>query len=328
MLLQNLKANRSPVPDKIHPLVLKHCSYELAPILKVIFTQSLNTCSIPLDWILVNVTPVYKKGNKDLPVNICLTSVCSMVMEHVIYHSIMSHLNRNDVLSGSQHGFRAGYSCSIQLILLIEDLNFHMDHNFQVDMILLDFSKAFDTVSHCHLLKKLKFYHIENQVIHWIEKWLTLRKQHVLLDRESSAVSSSVPQGTVLGPLMLLIYINDITEDISSQLRLFTDDCLLYFPIKSEQDSILLQRDLDTLSQWAKVWQMRLNLSKCTVMRCTRSHNHIIVNYSLYRSTLSVTHKHMYLGVMLDDHLSWSIHVTNVANKAIYKDVKFSQTSC
>ena len=159
-------------------------------------------------------------------------------------------------------------------------------------------------------------YHIENQVIQWIEKWLTVRKQHVLLDGESSdyvPVSSGVPQGIVLGLLMFLIYINDITEDISSQLRLFADDCLLYCAIKSEQDPILPQQDLDTLSQWAKVWQIRFNLSKC---RCTRPHNPIIVNYSLHGSTLSVTHKHTYLGVMLDDHLSWSIHITNVANKA------------
>ena len=116
-------------------------------------------------------------------------------------------------------------------------------------MILLDFSEAFDTVPHCHLLKKLNFFHIENQVIQWIEKWLTVRKQCVLLDGETSdhiPVSSGVPQGTVL---MFLIYINDITEDISSQLRLFTDNCLLYHTIKSEQDSIFLQWDLDTLSQ-------------------------------------------------------------------------------
>ena len=202
----------------------------------------------------------------------------------------MSHLNRNDVLSGSQHGFRANYSCSTQLISLIEDLNFHMDHNVQVDMILLDFSKAFDTVPQCCLLKKLKFYHIENQVVHWIEKWFTVRKQRVLLDGESSdhvPVSSGVPQGMMLGPLMFLIYINDITEDISSQLRLFADDCLLYLSIKSDQDSILLQEDLDTLSLWEKVWQMWFNLSKCTVMRCTKSHNPTIVNYSLHGFTLS-----------------------------------------
>ena len=117
---------------------------------------------------------------------------------------------------------------------------------------------------------------------------------------------------------MFLIYINDIIEDISSQLRLFADDCLLYRTIKSEQASVLLEWDLDTLSLWAKVWQMRFNLSKCTVIRCTRSHNPMIINYSLHGFTLSVTNKHsyMYLGVMLDDQLSWSIHITNVANKA------------
>ena len=111
-------------------------------------------------------------------------------------------------------------------------------------MTLLEFSKAFDhdTVPHCCLLKKLKFYYIENQVVQWTEKWLTLCKQHVLLYGESFdyvPVSSDVPQATVSGPLMFLIYINDITEDISSQLRLFADECFLYLPIKSEQDSML-----------------------------------------------------------------------------------------
>ena len=115
---------------------------------------------------------------------------------------------------------------------------------------------------------------------------------------------------------MFLIYINDITENISSQLRLFADDCLLYLAIKTEQDSILLQQDLDTLSQWAVTWQMRFNLSKCTVMRCTRSQNPMVADYSLHGSILSLSHNHVYLGVMLDDHLSWSTHVTNVANKA------------
>ena len=111
--------------------------------------QSLNTGNIPADWLETNATPVYKKGAKDLAANyrsISLTAICSKVMEHVIYHSIMSHLNHNNVLS---NGFRVGYSCSTQLISLIEDLNSHMDHNLQVDMILLDFSKEFDTVLHC-----------------------------------------------------------------------------------------------------------------------------------------------------------------------------------
>ena len=124
-------------------------------------------------------------------------------MEHIIYHSIMSHLNKNYVLSNSQHGFRAGYPCSTQLVSLIEDLNHHMDHYAQIDMILLDFSKAFDTMPHCRLLKKLKFYHIESDIICWIEKWLTAHRQQVLLDGQSSdfvSVSSGVPPGYSFGP--------------------------------------------------------------------------------------------------------------------------------
>ena len=320
--MHNLDANKAPGPDGIHPTVLKHCSSEVAPILKVIFVQSLSTGNIPSDWLLANITPVYKKGNKDLPANyrpISLTSVCSKVMEHIIYHSIMNHLDGNNVLSSSQHGFRTGYSCSTQLVSLIEDLNFHMDRNVQVDMILLDFSKAFDTVPHRRLLDKLKFYHIESNIMRWIEQWLTARHQRVLLDGESSdyvPVLSGVPQGTVLGPLMFLIYINDITENISSQLKLFADDCLLYRAIRTEQDALLLQKDLDSLSQWATIWQMRFNPSKCTVMRCTRSQTPFTTNYFLCGSTLSTSHNHQYLGVTLDDQLSWSAHIINVANKA------------
>jgi len=113
-------------------------------------------------------------------------------------------------------------------------------------------------------LSLVKFYRIESDIICWIEKWLTARQQRVLLDSQSSeyiSVSSGVPQGTVLGPLMFLIYINDIMKNISSQaiIRLFADDCLLYRVIKTKQDSFLLQKDLDALSQWVVIWQMRFN---------------------------------------------------------------------
>ena len=322
ILLENLEAVKSPGPDGIHPTILKHCASELAPVLQVIFTQSLNTGDIPTDWLVSNVTPVYKKGDRNLPSNyrpISLTSICSKVMEHVIYHSIMNHLQDNQVLSNSQHGFRAGYSCTTQLISLIEDISFNMDAHKQVDLILLDFSKAFDTVPHHRLLTKLKFYQIDNQVVDWIAKWLTLRKQRVLLDGESSdyvPVTSGVPQGTVLGPLLFLIYINDIVENISSKIRLFADDCLLYRIITSVHDTTALQKDLDTLTQWASKWQMRYNIDKCSVMRCTRSLHPIVANYSLCGINLDVSDQHTYLGVVLDKSLSWLPHITYVANKA------------
>ena len=184
---------------------------------------------------------------------------------------------------------------------------------------MLDFSKAFDTVPHKRLLAKLHHYRIDHQVCAWIQSWLTQRTQSVVVDGVSSPpvrVLSGVPQGTVLGPLMFLLYINDIATGISSPLRLFADDCLLYQTIKSIEDSIILQKDLELLSQWTTVWQMKFNISKCIVIRCTRSLTPFQYDYKLSDITLSTNEQHPYLGILLHKALSWSGHITNIANKA------------
>ena len=141
----------------------------------------------------------------------------------------------------------------MQLITLTEDSLHALDHQKQVDIILLDFAKAFDTVPHQRLLTKLQYYGIRNNTFNWIKTWLTDRTQCVLLNGKSSTpvtVTSGVPQGTVLGPLMFLLYINDSTRSISSPLWLFDDDCLLYRVIDSQNDASILQQDLDRLSEW------------------------------------------------------------------------------
>ena len=140
----------------------------------------------------------------------------------------------------------------------MEDLSFAMDNQRQVDVILLDFSMAFDSVTHQRLLKKLLHYRINNNIYNWIETWLTRRSQSVALNIisfDSVPVQSSVPQGTVLGPLMFLH--NDISTH--SPLHLFADDCLLYRVINTEQDALQLQHDLNTLSSWAEIWQSKFN---------------------------------------------------------------------
>ena len=149
-----------------------------------------------------------------------------------------------------------------------------MDNHLQVDVILLDFAKAFDRVPHRRLLQKLSSYGIDCYTYQWIETWLTQRTQQVVMDGDSSlpaTVLSGVPQGTVLGPLIFLIYINYISEQVSSQIRLFADDCLLYRVIRTEADTQQLQSDLDCLAQWAQVWQMSINVNKCVVMHCSKS---------------------------------------------------------
>ena len=241
-----------------------------------------------------------------------LVICCCKTMEHIIYHSIIPHLNSFNVLIENQHGFRSQHSCVTQLISLLEDLSYSMDHHQQTDVSLLDFAKAFDSVPHQRLLVKLKHYGITNNICHWISTWLTQRSQQVVLDgasSESVSVQSGVPQGTVFGPLMFLIYINDITESISSPLRLFTDDCILYKTITTEEDAVQLQNDLDHLFAWAIKWQLHFNVTKCIIMHFTRSLSPILFNYKLNDCNLTTSGQHSYLGILLDNKLSWSSHI-------------------
>ena len=320
--LDNLDPNKAQGPDKIAPFVLKNCAAEIAPMLEIIFNQSLNTGVLPSDWLTANICPVFKKGSRNIPSNyrpISLTSSCCKIMEHIIFHAIMEHVQHNNILIDNQHGFRSGHSCQTQLISLVEDLSYAMDSGFQTDVILLDFSKAFDTVPHKRLLNKLQNCKINNFIMTWIKSWLTQRTQCVVVDGISSSsvsVLSGVPQGTVLGPLLFLIYVNDIASGVSSSIRLFADDCILYRTVKCEADSIILQRDLDILSQWSTLWQMKFNVSKCVLICCSRSPNLFQYNYQLYDHILDVRDEHLYLGVLLHKSLSWSNHIAKTSAKA------------
>ena len=140
-------------------------SEEIAPILTILFTQSFNSGDLPNDWLTANITPVFKKGDKSNPSNyrpISLTSLCCKLMEHC--HNIMNHLESNHILNDYQYGFRSSHSCQAQLISIIEELQVALDCHHQVDLLMLDFSKAFDTVLHQHLLKKLKYYGINGKL--------------------------------------------------------------------------------------------------------------------------------------------------------------------
>ena len=143
----------------------------------------------------------------------------------------------------------------------------------QTDVVVLDFSKAFDVVPHQRLLHKLDHYGIRGTTLNWIQNFLTTRAQKVVVDgssSESARVRSGVPQGTVLGPLLFLTYINDLPSTVSSAVHLFADDCLLYRPIKCRADQEQLQRDLSALQDWADRWGMCFNPSKCSVLRVSR----------------------------------------------------------
>ena len=185
----------------------------------------------------------------------------------------MDHLDQHSVLSDKQHGFRSKHSTETQLILTTHDLSKYLNNKSQINMIIMDFSKSFDTVPHNRLLNKLKRYA-------WISKFLTCHEQRVVVSGEHSPwthVKSGVPQGTVLGPLLFLIYINDLPNNIHSTVRLIADDCVLYREINTQLDSQKLQKDLDELTKWEHDWQMHFNPDKCFVMKLTLTTNNLII---------------------------------------------------
>ena len=229
------------------------------------------------------------------------------------------YLEQYNILSPLNHGFRSKFSCETQLLLTRQDLLSARDNKIQTDLAILDFSKAFDTVPHERLLGKLEFYGIQRQILQWTAAFLGTRDQQVVVDGHkfsASRVESGAPQGTILGPLLFLLHINDLPSVASSQVRLFTDDCLLYRQIRSQSDSLALQQDLSALEGWGKDWGMRFNPGKCNIMHMAIPGRPLSFMYSLCGQVLQSVDEAKYLGVTIPNELKWSPHVNSVANKA------------
>ena len=192
--------------------------------------------------------------------------------------------------------------------------------NQQVDIILLDFAKAFDKVQHERLIHKLDYYRVGGTTLKWIRPFLSHRQQEVVLDgvtSDTAQVTSGVPQGTVLGPLLFLVFINDLPESIkSAQCKLFADDSLLYKVIENQADSNILQLDLTTLDTWEEMWQMSFNHSKCIVLRIApRNKKKLQYEYKLHGHILETEEGSSYLWVTITDNLMWDKHIQNITNK-------------
>ena len=188
-ILNKLNPAKASGPDGISPRVLKEGAHEIAPALALIYNRSLETGVVPTDWKTANVCPVFKKGQKYDASNyrpIPLTCIASKLMEHIIVHEIMDHAKREDILYPLQHGFREQRSCETQLTAFLDDMSLRMSEGKQSDVLIMDFSKAFDKVNHSLLLHKLNSYGIRGEVNQWIGSFLHGRRQCVVVDGEKS----------------------------------------------------------------------------------------------------------------------------------------------
>ena len=259
---------------------------------------------------------IEKKAENYRPIS--LTSVAGKAMEKIIRDKLVNHMERNNLFNKSQHGFVSGRSCTTQLLEFMEEATQALDRGEDVDVIYLDFAKAFDKVPHKRLLKKLSGYGIKGKVYNWIKEFLSNRKQRVVINGMQSEwrkATSGIPQGSVLGPILFLIFINDMPEVLNCCMKLFADDAKLYSPIKEENDRIRMQVGLKNAEEWAKIWKMFFHIKKCKYLHIGKNHPDTQYIMSEDQNPTEVTRvtSEKDLGVIFDEKLIFRDHISKKA---------------
>ena len=319
--LKKLDPNKAHGPDGIPSRVLKELNEQLALPLSILFNKSLQEGKIPHDWKEAEVVAIFKKGSKHDAGNyrpVSLTCITCKVMESLVRDEIVSYMNDNKLYAQCQHGFRNHRSCMTQLLEVMEDFNNFIDNHDDIDVIYLDFRKAFDSVPHERLSLKLQEHGLTGNVLKWIRDFLANRTQRVRVGKEYSdegKVISGIPQGSILGPVLFTIFINDLPDNIESACKVFADDTKIY---NSPLNHDILQRDLCKLEDWSINWQLYFNTGKCKVLHIGKNNPELD-----YKMKLGDTHVDIMkcenekdLGVTFDKCLSFDVHITNAISKA------------
>ena len=313
-ILKSLDKNKSSGPAEIPPIVLSQCANSLAPSLCALINKSLELGQFPENWRSANICPIYKSGDKSDITNyrpISLLSVASKVAERCIFNRIYPLLH--DQIYTLQHGFMKGRSTVTQLLQVLHDILKSVIKGEQVDMVYLDREKAFDKVPHDLLIEKLQSFGIYGNLLKWLNSYLTNRQQRVVLEGKSSSwleVTSGVPQGSSLGPLLFISYINDMPLKLRhSTIALFADDSKCYRRITKVQNCQELQDDINHLFKWSVEWGMSFKIEKCFVLSINQSNKHQPFKYTMNDVTLSTVNEVKDLGIFLDTKLSWDKHI-------------------
>ena len=280
---------------------------------------------LPRDWVTANVVPIHKKCDKRLASNyhpISLTSVFVKTMERIIRSQLVNVLEEDGCISEEQFGFRKNRSTTSLLLSAVHDWSYCLEKCSTMHCVFLDLAKAFDSVPHEHLLLKLRYLGISGDLLNWIRFFLTERFQRVVVKGFYSSwtkVKSGVPQGSVLGPILFLLYIDDLRHEVEySTLKVYADDIAIYREVKSERDCVLIQQDLDRVFNWSMKWQLRLNSIKCNALEITNKRSRLssYVDYRINGVPIQWSAVVKYLGILLNYKLNWSDHCNYVASKA------------
>lgn len=320
ILLSKLDVSKSMGPDEIHPKLLKYLSgnVDFVNTITILFNKCIRDENIPNIWKTATVIPLHKKGSIHLPSNyrpVSLTCILCKVYEKFIRTHILNFVK--DHINSSQHGFLQGKSTLSNLLESIDTINEFLSESNFADILYLDFSKAFDTVSHYRLLIKMENFGISTNIINIVKDFLSDRTMKIKVGSafsKSQHVPSGVPQGSVLGPLLFLIFINDLPNSIKSFVELFADDVkLLVGPCMQD----IVQTDLDELSEWEDTWKLKFNVDKCKVLHCGR--NNTKFKYKLNNKDLDEITEERDLGVVFNQSFDFSNHILSIISKANQK---------
>ena len=339
--LSKLRTDKSCGPDGVHPLILNKLADSMSLPLSLIYQLSLSTGQVPNIWKEGVVTALFKKGKKSDPANyraITLTSIVCKILERIIVEELVKHLKRNNLQNKEQHGFTMKKSTVTNLIEALNIWSEALSHNLPVDIIYLDYEKAFDKVPHQRLLLQLAKFGITGEVLNWVKDYLQARTQKVRVNgsySKTSSVLSGVPQGSVLGPALFLIFVADVTHIIQNFISLYADDSKLFSYIldsdsnQHTQDS--LQKDINQLCQWSDKMQMSFNVDKCHILHLGQQNTHydyLLPKMSNFKQTASYcSYTYTFhpmkkvtdekdLGVVVDDKLNFKKHISQKISKA------------
>ena len=335
-VLRSLNANKSSGPDGVTPTVLKNCDSSLSQPLARLFHLSYSSGVYPTNWKLTNVQPVFKKkGNRSDPRDyrpIAITSILAKVMEKVIKQNLMIYLETNDLIHDRQYGFRSKRSTGDIMAYLSQQWSQSLHSFGETQAIALDFSKAFDRVWHENLLSKLSAFGVGPEMYRWIESFLTNRSIQVVLDGSTSdrlMINAGVPQGSVLSPILFLIYINDLLSTTSNPIHGFADDSTLHHSYKfdkvpkkeevskARKDMVdTLSSDLTSIKEWVRANRVELNLSKTQKCRFSHKKSAIATSVSSITDELEETANLRVLGTNVTCKLLWSEHIMSVTKNA------------